>query len=158
MRISSFPEDISLSFYLKLIWGMLRSQYSNDQWIEISAFGRDPIKDVQLCRSTVGALQYITITRAEISYSVSSQFMQNPSLVCWQAGKHIMRYLAGSLDLGLLMNLAPTASLALEEFCEDDWASDPNDRRSTCGFCVYLGPTLISWQSKKQAHCLEIQH
>lgn len=31
-----------------------------------------------------------------------------------------------------------------------DWASDPNDRRSTSGVCVYYGSNLVSWLSKKQ--------
>ncbi|CAN6585341.1 unnamed protein product [Malus baccata var. baccata] len=31
-----------------------------------------------------------------------------------------------------------------------DWAGDPNDRRSTSGFIVFLGSNPISWTSKKQ--------
>ncbi|RVX10945.1 putative mitochondrial protein [Vitis vinifera] len=46
---------------------------------------------------------------------------------------------------------------ALKDLGEDDhflgiqdWASNPNDRRSTIDFCLYLGSNLISWNSKKQ--------
>ncbi|XP_015575554.1 uncharacterized mitochondrial protein AtMg00810-like [Ricinus communis] len=36
-------------------------------------------------------------------------------------------------------------------FSDADWASDPNDRRSTLGFCVLIGDNLLSWNSKKQS-------
>ena len=35
-------------------------------------------------------------------------------------------------------------------FYDSDLASDPNDRRSTSAYCVFFGPNLVSWNSKKQ--------
>lgn len=35
-------------------------------------------------------------------------------------------------------------------FCDVDWASNPDDRRSISGVCVYFGPNVVSWWSKKQ--------
>lgn len=35
-------------------------------------------------------------------------------------------------------------------FCDDDWASDPDDRRNTFGAMIYFGANLIYWWSKKQ--------
>ena len=35
-------------------------------------------------------------------------------------------------------------------FCDADWGADPHDRRSTSGHCVFVGPNLVSWSSKKQ--------
>lgn len=37
----------------------------------LTTFGRDVIADPQLYRSIVGALQYVTITRPKISFSIN---------------------------------------------------------------------------------------
>ncbi|XP_062103938.1 uncharacterized mitochondrial protein AtMg00810-like [Humulus lupulus] len=117
---------------------------------KLTAYGSDPVRDIHLYRSTVGALQYATITIPEISYSVNKvcQFMQSPIEAHWQVVKCILRYLAGSLDMGLY--LQPSSKLNIEAFCDADWASHPDDRRSTTGYCIFLGHNLISLQSKKQ--------
>ena len=66
----------------------------------------------------------------------------------WQAVKRILRYLSGTLDYGL--HLTKSTHLNLTAFCDADWGSDPDDRKSTSGFCVYLGANVVSWASKKQ--------
>lgn len=112
--------------------------------------GTNHFQDVHRYRSIVGALQYATITRPEICFAVNKvcQFMQAPLEEHWKAVKRILRYLAGTHSLGL--TLRPSRSRALVAYCDADWASDVNDRRSTSGFCIFFGPNLISWSSKKQ--------
>ncbi|KAJ4774690.1 Gag/pol [Rhynchospora pubera] len=116
----------------------------------LSKYDGEPFHDPKLYRAVVGALQYITITRPDITFPVNkcSQFMHSPTSVHWSAVKRILRYLKGSADHGLL--LKPSGSPLLHAYTDSDWAGCPDDRRSTSAFCIYLGPNLISWSSKKQ--------
>ena len=100
-------------------------------------------------RSMVGALQYATFTRPDIQFAVNQvcQFMHSPSSNHLVAAKHILRYLKGSLDLGIFFQLGP---LHLTAFTDADRAGDPHDRRSTSGLTVFLGNNPITWLSKKQ--------
>ena len=55
-------------------------------------------------RRLVGKLNYLTITRPDISFAVSvvSQFMQKPLVPHWNAVLRIVRYLKGAPGRGLL--------------------------------------------------------
>ena len=66
----------------------------------------------------------------------------------WQACKRILRYLKGTLQLGL--QFYSHGAQNLDCFSDADWASAKDDRRSIAGYCVFLGPNLVSWCSKKQ--------
>ncbi|KAH9800493.1 retrovirus-related pol polyprotein from transposon RE1 [Citrus sinensis] len=110
----------------------------------------EPFSDVTLYRSTIGALQYATLTRPEIVFSVNelSQFLSSSTVTHWQACKRILRYLKGTVSLGL--QFYNHGSLQVDCFSDADWAGDRDDRRSVAGYCVYMGPNLVSWCSKKQ--------
>nr|XP_051228849.1 uncharacterized mitochondrial protein AtMg00810-like [Lolium perenne] len=101
-------------------------------------------------RSVVGALQYLTLTRPNISFAVNKvcQFLSQPTEVHWEAVKRILRYVKGTLQTGLQIRKSP--SIGIDIFTDADWAGDVDDRRSTSGFAVFVGPNLISWSSKKQ--------
>lgn len=118
---------------------------------KLSKYGSSSVTDPTYFRSIVGALQYATITRPEISYSVNKvcKFLSAPLEDHWKAVKRILRYLQGTLNHGLLIIPAPKHEpISLTGFCDADWASDPDDRRSTSGSCIYLGPNLVSWWAK----------
>lgn len=54
-------------------------------------------------RSLVEALQYLTITRPDLSYAVNhvSQFLQSPTESHFLAVKRILRYIKGTINFGL---------------------------------------------------------
>jgi hypothetical protein len=66
----------------------------------------------------------------------------------WAAAKRVLRYLKNTPDHGLLYTKGP---LQLTAYCDSDWAGCPDDRRSTSGFAVFLGNSLVLWSAKKQA-------
>ncbi|XP_050939354.1 uncharacterized mitochondrial protein AtMg00810-like [Cucumis melo] len=92
-----------------------------------------------------------TLTHPEISYSVNKacQFMHILKHTHWQLVKRILRSLKGVLYHGL--SLKKSDNMSLVGFADADEASDPDDRKSTSGFCVYFGNNLVSWGSKKQS-------
>ncbi|KAF5476382.1 hypothetical protein F2P56_008105 [Juglans regia] len=102
-------------------------------------------------QSLVGALQYLTITRPDITHAVNSvsQFMHSPREQHFQAVKRILRYVKGTLHFGL--NISPSSNLNISAFSDADWAGCPETSRSTSGYVIFLGNNLISWTSKKQS-------
>ena len=79
------------------------------------------------------------------------QFLSQPLEEHWIVVKRILRYLKGTLQHGLLIQAAHVHQpFTLTGFCDADWASDSDDRRSTSGACIYLGPNIVSWWSRKQ--------
>ncbi|XP_071679967.1 uncharacterized protein [Lolium perenne] len=102
-------------------------------------------------RSMVGALQYLTLTRPDISYAINKvcQYLHAPTTVHWTAAKRILRYVKHTLSMGI--TFMKSNSSLVSAFSDADWAGCPDDRRSTRGFAVIFGPNLISWSAKKQA-------
>lgn len=109
-----------------------------------------PFHDPTLYRSLVGALQYLTISRPDLSYAVNqvSQFLHAPTQDHFQAVKRIMRYVKGTLSYGLSFSHATAPTIL--GYSDADWARCIETRRSTYGYSIFLGGNLVSWSAKKQ--------
>jgi hypothetical protein len=64
------------------------------------------------------------------------------------AALRVVRYLKSAPGQGLLLH--SNNSLQLRAFCDSDWAGCPVTCRSTTGYCVFFGNSLISWRTKRQ--------
>ncbi|XP_020695417.1 uncharacterized protein LOC110108902 [Dendrobium catenatum] len=111
--------------------------------------GDSPCFDAILYRQIIGSLQYLTLTRPDIAFAVNalSQHMHDPAIHHTLLLKKLLRYIKGTIEYGLPIT---RSSLQLRTYSDVDWASDPLTRKSTSGFCTFLGDTLISWTVKKQ--------
>jgi len=91
---------------------------------KVSKTGSNLFSDPILYRYVVGALQYATLARLDISYAVKKvcQCMSNPLDVHWTIVKRILRYLKGTISYGLhTQTTSATQSFSITAMC-DDWA------------------------------------
>ncbi|XP_050891047.1 uncharacterized mitochondrial protein AtMg00810-like [Lathyrus oleraceus] len=90
-------------------------------------------EDTSLYQSLVGALQYLTFTRPDISYIVQQVclHMHAPRTEHMLALKHILHYVQGTLHFGL--HLSPSPITKLISYTDADWGECPDTRRSTSG-------------------------
>ncbi|XP_028071618.1 uncharacterized protein LOC114273984 [Camellia sinensis] len=86
-----------------------------------------------LYRSVVGALQYLTITRPDLSFGVNQlcQHMQDPTNAHFFAVKRVLRFVKGTLHHGL--TYIPS-SFDLHAYSDSNWVGDVLDRKSTSNY------------------------
>ncbi|XP_070011288.1 uncharacterized mitochondrial protein AtMg00810-like [Nicotiana sylvestris] len=106
--------------------------------------------DPSAYKSIVERLQYLTLTRADITHVVNlaSQFMQNPNSMHLQEVKRILRYVKGTINHRL--RIISQSSFRLHGFSNADWTRCTVTRRYTTGYGIYLGANCVSWSSRKQ--------
>ncbi|KAM2568815.1 hypothetical protein TB2_009006 [Malus domestica] len=110
----------------------------------------EAMHDVSYYQRLVGKLIYLTITCLDITYAVSlvSQFMHSPIVDHLHIVKRILRYLKGSIGQGIIMR--NNKSETISGYTDEDWAGNALDRKSTTGYCTFVGGNLVTWKSKKQ--------
>jgi Reverse transcriptase (RNA-dependent DNA polymerase) len=109
----------------------------------------EPLKDIAQYQRLVGKLIYLTVTRPDIAFAVGtvSQFMHAPRTTHLEAVNRILKYLKGSPGQGIWMKKNNTNKILA--YSDADWAGNFN-RKSTTGYCTFVGGNLVTWKSKKQ--------
>uniref|UniRef100_A0A0A9FJ50 Reverse transcriptase Ty1/copia-type domain-containing protein n=1 Tax=Arundo donax TaxID=35708 RepID=A0A0A9FJ50_ARUDO len=102
-------------------------------------------------RRVVGCLRYLLHTRPDLSHAVgvASRHMERPTVMHQKLVKQMLRYLKGTIDLGLVY-VQGTGKEVLTGFTDSDLGGDLDDRKSTGGMAFYLNNNLVSWTSQKQ--------
>ncbi|KAL2253080.1 UNVERIFIED_CONTAM: Retrovirus-related Pol polyprotein from transposon RE1 [Sesamum indicum] len=117
---------------------------------KLTAYEDELLTNPEQYRRLLGRLLYLGFSRPDICYAMQqlSQFMQWPCKGHWDAALNIVRYLKGTMHIGLFF--AADSNFDLVSFCDADWAACKDSRRSLTGYCIFLGDSLISWKTKKQ--------
>lgn len=118
--------------------------------LNLSTQNGPPLEDPEIYRRLIGKLLYLNMTRPDISFAVQqlSQFLQAPAQTHLSAALHVLKYLRGTINLGIFYSASN--DLALTAYCDADWGSCPFSAKSLTGYAIFLGDSLISWKTKKQ--------
>lgn len=97
-------------------------------------------------RKLRGKLNILIHTRVDIAYSVQhlSQFLQTPREPYLKAAFHVLRYLKGDLNQGVF--ISKNEDCRISAFCDSDWASYPDSRRSISGYIILMEESPIGWK------------
>jgi hypothetical protein len=101
-------------------------------------------------RSIVGSLRYLVNSRHDLAFSVGmvSRFMEKPNSEHWAALKRIVRYVAGTTELGCKFDKG--SHIELLGYTDSDHAGDLEKRKSTTGMVFFLGGNIVTRNSHKQ--------
>ncbi|KAB2604853.1 hypothetical protein D8674_037140 [Pyrus ussuriensis x Pyrus communis] len=80
--------------------------------------------------------------------SLISRFMECPIEMHLAAAKRVLRYLKGTISLGILYRKG--GHVELRGYSDSDYAGDLDDRKSTSGYLFMLSSGAMCWSSKKQ--------
>ena len=111
----------------------------------------EPMADAERYSSTIGSLLHLAqCTRPDIALAVNalSSYVQEPSVVHWEAALDVVRYVGHTAHLGITYG---RTAAPLEMYCDANYASCLDTRRSITGYLVVMYGGAIAWGSKKQA-------
>ena len=111
-------------------------------------------KDHSLYRQMVGKLMYAMVgSRPDLAFALSvlGRYADSPNSFHLAMAKKVLAYVKHTINLRLHYKRSGTPpSPTLSGYVDSDYANTI-ERKSTTGFCFFLGDNLITWCSKKQS-------
>ncbi|XP_062712150.1 uncharacterized protein LOC134289741 [Aedes albopictus] len=114
--------------------------------------GEEKGRTAQPYRELIGCLTYASLTtRPDLSAAVNffSLEIGCPTDEHWSYLKRVLRYIKGTLDIGLEYRADSEVPL-IQVFADADWANDPVDRRTVSGCLFKVAGCCVTWITRKQ--------
>lgn len=102
-------------------------------------------------QQAIGCILYLTQgTRPDIAFAINNLSRYNNCFTKthWMAVKRVLRYLKGTKNLRLAFRKDENDYMI--GYCDADWATDMDERRSCTGYIFLRSSGAISWNSKRQ--------
>ncbi|XP_062208822.1 secreted RxLR effector protein 161-like [Phragmites australis] len=123
-----------------------------EERLKLSKVSKAPPVDATHYQSINDDLRYLVHTRLDIAFAMGyvSRYMEDPQEDHYSVVKHLIHYVAGICDYGVVYKMEGGAVLVLMGYSDSDMAGNLDGYKSTTDVPFLLDHGPISWQSQKQ--------
>jgi hypothetical protein len=110
-------------------------------------------EEFEVYQAIQGCLLYLSNTvRPDIAFATNqlAQFMSKPNSNHLIAIKQVLRYLKGTIDLGITYSCQVSDQCQMLAYSDAQWGGDRLNTRSISGLSIQMNGGSISWYSRRQ--------
>jgi hypothetical protein len=103
-------------------------------------------------REAIGSIMYLAInTQPDLSYTIHilSRFMSDPGIDHWQALKHLLQYIKGTVHYSIIYHCKGTDGSTLQPsiYADTLYANCPDTAKLLHGYVAMMANGPVSWSS-----------